>query len=123
MTALRTMDHGTIAYMAPEAMGFFQRNGGADVTYPVSMDIWAIGIIAAELLLKKPPLQNVAEITNYINGFNPLNLDCTSGVSLSSNCKDFLFGLLRANPRLRPNATDTLKHRWLLKGERPLEEP
>ena len=44
---------GTKGYMAPELDGYF-RNTYTVSRYSVSVDIWALGVITMELLLKHP---------------------------------------------------------------------
>ncbi|KAI6778104.1 uncharacterized protein J7T54_001524 [Emericellopsis cladophorae] len=70
-TDLRTMQIGTFGYMAPEVMGFFSGNDPS-VAYSVTVDIWAIGIIAFELLFKRHPFANVKHILDYVTGTEEL---------------------------------------------------
>ncbi|KAI8944621.1 kinase-like protein [Xylaria longipes] len=97
---------GTVGYMAPEV---FDANG----RYSVSVDIWAIGIITVELLLKQHPLPTVSDLYNLIHGINPLITDTESGLFLSETCRDFVRGLLNTDPVTRPTANAALSHLWL----------
>ncbi|RYC64169.1 hypothetical protein CHU98_g2025 [Xylaria longipes] len=97
---------GTVGYMAPEV---FDANG----RYSISVDIWAIGIITVELLLKQHPLPTVSDLYNLIHGINPLITDTESGLFLSETCRDFVRGLLNTDPVTRPTANAALSHLWL----------
>ncbi|KAI0478342.1 kinase-like protein [Xylaria cf. heliscus] len=97
---------GTVGYMAPEVFG-------TNSMYSVSVDIWAIGIITVEMLLKQHPLPNVSDLYNLIHGINPLITDTESGLFLTKTCRDFVRGLLNTDPVRRPSANAALSHSWL----------
>jgi serine/threonine protein kinase len=103
---------GTLGYMAPEVQGFF---GGHDiaVAYSVSVDIWSIGVITMELLLKRCPFANNSAFFLYLQGHKPLNFDGVSGVSISENCRKFVQGLLTLDPVARFTASAALGDAWL----------
>ncbi|KAI0202425.1 kinase-like protein [Astrocystis sublimbata] len=96
---------GTMEYMAPEVFDSDR--------YSVSVDIWAIGIITVELLLKQHPLPTVSDLYSLIHGINPLITDTETAAFLSHDCRDFVRGLLNTDPRTRPTANAALSHRWL----------
>ncbi|KAI1302523.1 kinase-like protein [Xylaria venustula] len=83
---------GTLGYMAPEICD--------SNSYSVSVDIWAIGIITIELLLRQHPLPTPYELVDYVRGRKLLNVDFTRG-------------LLNADPVARPTANSALSHPWL----------
>lgn len=97
---------GTSGYMAPEVFD-------ANNRYSVSVDIWAVGIITVELLLKQHPLPTVSDLYNLIHGINLLITDTESGLFLSDTCRDFVRGLLNTDPVRRPTANSALSHSWL----------
>ncbi|KAH7143414.1 kinase-like domain-containing protein [Dactylonectria macrodidyma] len=111
-TDLRTMGRGTLGYMAPETMGFF-RSDESIGTYSVTVDVWAVGVIAVELLLKKLPFRDLADVSGYLHGVVSLDLGGVDGVDLSPPCRDFLRGLLTPSPVTRPTASAALIHPWL----------
>ncbi|KAH6665638.1 calcium/calmodulin-dependent protein kinase [Halenospora varia] len=78
---------GTSGYIAPEVIGFFSENGSA-VPYSVAVDIWAIGIITVELLLKRLPFINIYDLTRYLDGKNELQITVDSALNLSDTCRD-----------------------------------
>ena len=114
-THLKTMHVGTFGYMAPEVHGFFGGNGQPSA-YSVAVDIWAIGVITVELLLKRQPFPNISDFVTYIQGQQSLDLSGAAGMSLSEVCRDFLGGLLRPTPGARPTAADATTHQWLTSG-------
>ncbi|KAI1747500.1 kinase-like protein [Xylaria castorea] len=97
---------GTVGYMAPEVFD-------ANNRYSVSVDIWAIGIITVELLLKQHPLPTVSDLYNFIHGINPLITDTETATFLSETCRDFVRGVLNTDPVTRPTANAALSHLWL----------
>ncbi|KAG9239394.1 calcium/calmodulin-dependent protein kinase [Amylocarpus encephaloides] len=115
-TSLRTQV-GTLSYMAPEVMGFLSGNDPA-VAYSVAIDIWAIGVIAFELLFKRLPFRDVFDLTSYVLGNKPLDLE---GASLPESCRDFLGGLIMPNPVDRPTAVSARNHPWMVEGVPPVD--
>ncbi|KAI3318434.1 kinase-like protein [Xylariaceae sp. AK1471] len=111
-TRLQTLNIGTFGYIAPEVLGVHVDNS-ANIAYSVSVDIWAIGIIAIELLLKKHPLPSISDLLNLFRGARPLITDTAAGLILSEDCRDFVRGLLNMNPITRPTANAALSHTWL----------
>ncbi|KAI0539441.1 kinase-like protein [Xylaria digitata] len=107
-TNLRTQV-GTLSYMAPEVLG---ASSSAN-SYSVSVDIWAIGIIAIELLLKQHPLPTVSDLFDLFHGRSILLTDTERGLFLSEACRDFVRGLLDTEPTRRPTASLALLHEWL----------
>ncbi|KAJ2998563.1 hypothetical protein NUW58_g282 [Xylaria curta] len=97
-----------ISYMAPEVFG---ANNNYSVS--VSVDIWAVGVIAIELLLKQHPLPNVSDLFQLVHGVRPLITDTEVGLFLSEACRDFVRGLLDTEPTTRPTANVALSHPWL----------
>ncbi|KAK5637118.1 hypothetical protein RRF57_012830 [Xylaria bambusicola] len=100
---------GTSLYMAPEV---WEARDGTNC-YSVSIDIWAIGIIAVELLLKEHPLPSLLELANLIQGHKPLITDTERGLILSEACRNFIRKLLNIDPFVRPTARLALQHSWL----------
>ncbi|GAW16625.1 hypothetical protein ANO14919_060580 [Xylariales sp. No.14919] len=107
-TNLRT-HIGTLGYMAPEVLG---ASNSAN-SYSVSVDIWAIGIIAIELLMKQHPLPTVSDLFDFFHGRSILVTDTERGLFLSEVCRDFIRGLLNTDPITRPTASVALLHEWL----------
>jgi serine/threonine protein kinase len=60
---------GTSGYVAPEVIGCFSEDN-QNISYSVAVDIWAIGIIAFQLLLKRLPFLSHYDIICYFDGKN-----------------------------------------------------
>jgi serine/threonine protein kinase len=107
---------GTHGYVAPEVLGFFSDNAQS-VPYSVSVDIWAIGIVAAELLLKRLPFLDICELTRYLDGSKQLDI----GADFSHSCREFVRELLTPNPVTRPTAGSARNHLWVTAGIPPVD--
>lgn len=106
---------GTSVYMAPEVLGLLS-DSDTSVAYSVAVDIWAIGIITVQLLLKRLPFLNVGDVARYFYGNKALDIEDVASVHLSNPCRDFLRELLRPIPNTRPTAVDARQHPWLGTG-------
>jgi serine/threonine protein kinase len=119
-TELRTMEVGTLGYMAPEVFGFSSGNDAA-VAYSATIDIWAIGVIAFELLLKKQPFVSIKDLFDYVNGAKQLSLAGMYELGISESCQDFLKAVLSPNPVTRPTAGSAGNHVWLGTTATPMD--
>lgn len=107
------MQIGTFGYMAPEVLGFFSGNDPT-VAYSVTVDIWAIGIIAYELLFKRHPFLNVKDMLDYVNDTKELDLNRESSAEqITDICQEFVKSLLSPNPVTRPTAGAASNHAWI----------
>ncbi|KAK4447956.1 putative serine/threonine-protein kinase [Podospora aff. communis PSN243] len=114
-TQLRTMI-GTKGYQAPEVLGLVTDDSAADtqaMRYTVSVDIWAVGIIALELLVKRRIFPSMWDLGDFFHGRRPLDLSRKEAEELSSECCAFVKSLLELDPALRPTAAAVLAHPWL----------
>ncbi|KAF2499006.1 kinase-like protein [Lophium mytilinum] len=101
---------GTPEYMAPEQKGHFRSSQGV-TTYSLSVDIWAIGVIAMELILAHPFLYP-SDQEDYTRGIKPLEFNHPSQIGISESCQDFVKSLLTPNPIHRPSAEAAISHSW-----------
>jgi len=109
--------------MAPEVLGLGRdRNGNRLPPYSVAVDIWAIGIITVELLLKRVLFSSLGDIADYCYNREPINLDGANDVNISSTCRDFVGKLLLSDPSARPTAGATKNHPWLAAELQLIEE-
>ena|SRR5436190_19232373 len=106
--------------MAPELDGYF-RNTYTVSRYSVSVDIWALGVITMELLLKHP-FPYPSDQYEYIQDTKLLRFDDFSGVSISKPCQDFVRSLLAPNPVNRPTADAAISHPWLTEVALPVHQ-
>jgi serine/threonine protein kinase len=98
--------------MAPEAMDHF-REGEIPNAYSFGVDVWAIGVITVELMLKQLPFRSIRELFGYVEGVRPLELSDIAAINLSEACLNFVSSLLTAEAVSRPTAGTALAHRWL----------
>ncbi|KAM7216897.1 putative serine/threonine-protein kinase [Rhypophila decipiens] len=114
-TQLRTMN-GTMGYQAPEVLGLLPDDSAADsqaMQYTVSVDIWAVGVIALELLVKRRIFPRMGDLGAFFYGRRPLDLSREEGEELTLECCTFVKSLLEPDSALRPTAAAVLAHPWL----------
>ena len=98
---------GTLCYMSPE------RLDGEDYSFPT--DIWALGIIAYEMVTGENPYPSTDKpiILNENMRNNPApNLDHLQNISLE--LKDFVKRCLQKEPQNRLSAMELLSHNFIL---------
>jgi len=96
---------GTPYWMAPEVI-----QGNADGgSYGRKADIWSLGAVVIEMATGKPPWSDLAPVTALFKvGSSPAIPPFPETLGLDAN--DFLSKCFQRDPRLRPSATDLLKH-------------
>lgn len=72
---LHTADVGTLGYMAPE-MQSRQGTNMALTSYSFAVDIWAIGVIALELLLGRHPFPTATSLSTTYKGLDFKSSTC-----------------------------------------------
>ncbi len=89
----------------------------------MSVDIWAIGVIALTLLLGRDVFPTPARLSSYIHRQRPLYLSRGDDEELTELCRDFITSLLAPDPIVRPTAIATLSHPWLIQGATSPPDP
>ncbi|KAK4639880.1 hypothetical protein QC761_700980 [Podospora bellae-mahoneyi] len=110
---------GTLGYMAPEVLGYYANNTGTNnttIAYTMSVDIWAVGVIAMTLLLGRNIFPLPGDYAKYVFGQRALEFTRGQGEVLTDDCQDFIAALLAADPILRPTAAAALAHPWLMQA-------
>ena len=88
--------------------------------YIQAVDIWAIGVMAYELLFDECPFRGVDAIQVYNEIKHKLKREETifTGKTLSNEARHFIQGCLKKDPRDRPSAEKLLKHPWIVQVHR-----
>lgn len=104
-------------------------------SYARAVDIWSLGIIVHEILTSEipflqtdsdqmsesgfeselaPPEVDMTQLYEYCHGYREFPIESLQNSQVSKDGKDFVMGLLVANPRARLSAASALKSPWLL---------
>lgn len=101
---------GTLDYLPPEMVHVTHGHS-------FSVDVWALGILAYELLVGEPPFVGTLPDDTYrrILAASPVFPGDSSAVAEvpSAPARDFVRTLLRRDPDARPLAKEALAHSWL----------
>ncbi|KAI8463587.1 MAG: hypothetical protein J3K34DRAFT_526873 [Monoraphidium minutum] len=112
---------GTLDYMAPEVVSLptaeerraLEQQGrpAAPQVYDEKVDVWAVGILAYELLVGRPPFEvdDESETRAAIMHAPPPRLP----PHVSGGAADFIAAALSKAPAARPAAAELLRHPWL----------
>ncbi|XP_047952076.1 cyclin-dependent kinase G-1-like [Salvia hispanica] len=114
---------GTLCYMAPELLL-------GEKSYSCAVDVWAVGCVMAELLLRKVLFRGKStedqlhEIYCILGHPDNNNVDTTISSAkymLSDAGFDLLKGLLTCDPTKRITSQSALNHAWLADGLTPTQ--
>mmetsp|Transcript_58182 Transcript_58182/g.149786 ORF Transcript_58182/g.149786 Transcript_58182/m.149786 type:complete len:606 (-) Transcript_58182:138-1955(-) len=110
---------GTPAYMSPEVLA-------GKVDHSLKADMWSMACTAIELLAGEPPfgkpedfdgdMEPVFESIRRFSDFGDIEAaldELPSWSGRSSQAKDFVRWILRADPDMRPTAEEALSHPWI----------
>ncbi|QLQ81191.1 hypothetical protein HG537_0E05460 [Torulaspora globosa] len=95
---------GTIDYLSPELINSRE--------YDDKVDIWALGVLAYELVVNCPPFEEESKDLTYkriVSG------DLRFPNTISSDAQDLIRKLLRHNAKDRITLQEVKKHPWILK--------
>ena len=95
---------GSPLYMAPEIMN---KN-----KYDYKSDLWSVGVIFYEMLFGKTPFV-AKNIFDLIKQINSSEVKIPKDISITPECEDLLFKLLKKNPDERISWQDFFNHPWL----------
>lgn len=95
---------GTLDYISPEmAQG---------VEYDMKLDNWAIGVLAYEFLVGKPPFETNSQVQK-LNSIKKGDVKFPGFVSWEA--KDFVSKLLEVEPQKRIGLTNAIQHVFIQK--------
>lgn len=86
------------------------------IVYGHSVDAWAIGILAYELLVGCPPFEQEARSDTYDS---IMYKEPRLPSSISSQGKNFILAALNKNAEQRPSVLDLIRHPWIQQYARP----
>ena len=95
---------GTMDYLPPEMV-----NGAA---HDKKVDYWAIGVLAYEFLVGKPPFESPSQNDTYSN---IRNVRYTFPSHVSKDAQDLVKKLLVLNPQDRLDLQGVMNHYWIQK--------
>lgn len=78
--------------------------------YTEKVDVWAVGVLAWELLSGNPPF---AASTIKAVHYNVVNKKIVVPADWPEVCRDFVSLCLNRDPKMRPDAETLLGHRFL----------
>ncbi|KAI9304275.1 aurora kinase A [Cunninghamella echinulata] len=93
---------GTLDYLPPEMIE--NRNHTAKV------DIWALGVMAFELIVGKPPFEHAEYVDTYKH---IVNVDFAFPKDISHSTQQFINMALQHDDRKRSDINDLLSHTWI----------
>lgn len=100
----RTTLCGTLDYLPPEMI----ENKDHDAT----VDVWALGVLAYELCVGKPPFEAEGHSETYRR---IVKVDLVFPAHVSDEARDFIARLLRKEPRTRMALDRVRTHPWILR--------
>ena len=107
---------GTLDYMAPEVLICPDKKRPEEnkdktlLVYGPSVDVWAVGILAFELLTGSPPFEKDSRSDTYDS---IMYQEPELPVAMSSEAKSFILAALNKSSATRVTVFDLLKHPWI----------
>ncbi|KAA6416482.1 MAG: serine threonine kinase, partial [Trebouxia sp. A1-2] len=107
---------GTLDYMAPEVLLCPEKSRPQEnkdkvlLGYTAMVDAWAMGILAYELIVGKPPFEKQSRAATYEH---IMYRKPEFPANMSADAKDFVFLALTKAARKRPALASMLIHPWL----------
>jgi serine/threonine protein kinase len=98
----RTTFCGTLDYLPPEMI--------ENKTHNAKVDVWALGVLAYELLVGKPPFEHSEYGDTY---HHIVKVKFTFPDHVSSLARDFISLALQYDIRKRSHLSDLVRHPWL----------
>jgi serine/threonine protein kinase len=119
-TELRT-EAGAMGYEAPEIRGLVNDvvSQGSSV-YSNAVDMWSFGCVIYKIMTKKVPFQTSGDLRGFCDNRISFPSSALEG-KMSEEGIEFLKGVLKPQPLLRPTAAEALHYNWLKFEEIPEE--
>lgn len=97
---------GTLDYLSPELVKYRE--------YDEKVDVWALGVLAYELLVGAPPFEEVSKELTYKR---IVRRDLRFPDQMSIDARDLIGRLLENDPSARISLKDVLSHPWIVKNK------
>jgi len=115
---------GTLQYMAPEVVICPTKSRPEEnkdnplLQYGTGSDIWAVGVIAYELLTGRAPFDTGRHSKEEETEQRIMYMEPKFPADMDHDAADFVRRCISKVPRRRPAAGDLLHHRWIAQHER-----
>jgi serine/threonine protein kinase len=103
-TALRTLEIGTQAFMAPELFGQTD-------SYTAAVDAWSLGAVTFHVRTGNPPFRSQMDMFEYARGMTRFPIEPLA--SSSALCASFIRDAMVVSPTGRLTIEQALHHPWL----------
>lgn len=109
VTSLRT-PVGTVAYMAPEVLGFFSlkelqlSQQKTSPSYTTAVDIWSLGVIVFRIITGEFPFPETIDLARYATLGAPFPIGPLMKAGAPEDCIDFLKRTMAPSAAMRPVA-------------------
>jgi serine/threonine protein kinase len=104
--------NGTLGFIAPEVLGLIEMDPGTNEGYTISVDIWAMGVIAFRMLTGKSPIP-MERLADYVRGKINFPTDILKSYHVSVEGCEFVGYLMMPHPNDRMTADEALSHVWI----------
>ncbi|KAL9047360.1 MAG: hypothetical protein Q9214_000044 [Letrouitia sp. 1 TL-2023] len=104
---------GTLAYMAPELLGFINSSKKSDSRNAQAADMWALGGIAFQMLTKKPTFRDVSLLSTYVQSPDSFPSALLRAHDVSEMGIDFITSIMHPNPEDRQTTARALLQPWM----------
>lgn len=104
---------GTLAYMAPELLGFISSSKKTDSRNTQAADMWALGGIAFQMLTKKPTFRDVSLLSTYVQSPDSFPSALLRAHDVSEVGIDFITSIMQPNPEDRQTTAGAFLQPWM----------
>ncbi|KAF7525619.1 hypothetical protein G7054_g11019 [Neopestalotiopsis clavispora] len=108
VTTLRTLQRGTLGFVAPEVL-----ENLPDTSYTFSVDMWSLGAVVYRILTNTIAFQNVMGLVKFCGGMSTFPIHALESRSTSKEAQDFILKLMKPSPEERLSARSAAQHSWV----------
>ena len=104
---------GTLRYMAPELLGFFESGGQPGSRNAQAADVWALGEITFQMLTKEPTFKNFILLSTYVQTPSTFPSAVLRDHDVSEVGIDFIKSIMQPKPEERETTDEALFEAWM----------